>query len=233
MQDQLLLELLPPPAPAFDNFVAGGNAEVLHALRALADGSSGERIVFLWGASGSGRSHLLQACVAAARARGRDAAYCRGSDAPAAWPAPGALLALDELEQCDAAAQAALFTRLVTTREGDGAVVAAGDVAPAGLTLREDVRTRLGSGWVFQVHPLRDDEKVAALAARAAERGFELPPDAARHLLTRCPRDLPNLLAWLDRLDRSSLERQRPVSVRLLKELLDGARPRQGMPDGA
>ncbi|HSO05843.1 MAG TPA: DnaA/Hda family protein, partial [Pelomicrobium sp.] len=67
MTDQLLLELLPPPAPAFDNFVAGANAEVLHALEAVGSGAAAEPIVFLWGPPGSGRSHLLQASVAAAR----------------------------------------------------------------------------------------------------------------------------------------------------------------------
>jgi DnaA family protein len=222
MQDQLLLELLPPPAPAFDNFVAGGNAEVLHALQALANGAAGERIVFLWGAAGSGRSHLLRACIAASRARGEAAEYRAGDTAAETWPPPGALLALDDVESFDGSRQAALFSRLIAARDGAGAVLVAGSVAPSGLALREDVRTRLASGWVFQVHLLGDDEKLAALTARAAERGFELPPDAARYLLTRCPRDLPNLLAWLDRLDRRSLERQRPVTVRLLKDLLGG-----------
>ncbi|HSO08345.1 MAG TPA: DnaA regulatory inactivator Hda, partial [Pelomicrobium sp.] len=135
----------------------------------------------------------------------------------------GALLAIDDVERCDDAEQAALFSRLIAAREGEGVVVAAGSVAPAGLPLRADVRTRLASGWVFQVHPLSDDEKLAALSARAATRGFDLPAEAARYLLARCPRDLPTLLAWLDRLDRRSLERQRPVTVRLLRELLGDA----------
>lgn len=222
MSSQLLLELLPPPAPAFDNFVAGGNGETLRALQALAAGDAGEAILYLWGVPASGRSHLLRACVDAARALGRPAAY-RACDAdPASWPESDALLALDDVERCAAGAQAALFTRLRAAREGAGPVLAAGNAAPAALDLREDVRTRLGSGWVFQVRPLSEDEKLAALAARAAQRGFRLPPDAAAYLLARCPRDLSSLLAWLDRLDRRSLERQRPVSVRLLRELLGG-----------
>jgi DnaA family protein len=230
MSSQLLLELLPPPAPGFENFVAGDNAEALAALAGLAAGAAGERIVYLWGPAGSGRSHLLRACVASAREHGR-AAACLGAAAdPAGWPEADALLALDDVERCDPGTQAALFMRLLAAREGAGQVLAAGSVAPAALGLRDDVRTRLGSGWVFQVRPLSDEEKLAALAARAAARGFHLPPDAAAYLLTRCPRDLPNLLAWLDRLDRRSLERQRPVTVRLLRELLEGRKPGQ---DGA
>jgi DnaA family protein len=86
--------------------------------------------------------------------------------------------------------------------------------------LREDVATRLGSGLVFEVHPLSDEEKIEALKARARERGFTLPQEAARYLLTRSPRDLASLFAALDRLDLRSIERHRPVTVRLLKEVL-------------
>lgn len=222
MSAQLLLELLPPPAPTFDNFVCGGNAEVVRALQAVAAGAGAERIVFVWGAPGSGRSHLLQACAAAARERGAAAACRRGGESEP-WPAAADLLALDDAHRCDAGQQAALFSRLVGARDGDGVLVASGPAAPAALPLREDVRTRLASGWVFRVRPLSDEEKLAALTARAAQRGFDLPPEAARYLLNRCPRDLPTLLAWLDRLDRHSLERQRPVTVRLLQELLGAA----------
>ena len=60
---QLALELASPPAPTLANFVTGGNAEVLAALRALVAGAACERFIYLWGASGSGRSHLLLAVL--------------------------------------------------------------------------------------------------------------------------------------------------------------------------
>ena len=58
---QLLLELAPPPAPSFDNFIAGANAAVVAALRVFGTPGSDDRVVYLWGSSGSGRSHLLAA----------------------------------------------------------------------------------------------------------------------------------------------------------------------------
>ena len=58
---QLGLDILAPRAPTLDNFVAGANAEALSNVRALALGSLAESVVYLWGAPGSGRSHLLRA----------------------------------------------------------------------------------------------------------------------------------------------------------------------------
>ena len=63
---QLLLDIAPENRPTLDNFVAGRNLELLSALRHALAGSSSERSFFVWGEAGSGKSHLLQACVNAA-----------------------------------------------------------------------------------------------------------------------------------------------------------------------
>ena len=68
---QLVLDIALPAAPTLDNFVTGRNAELVVALYALANGASNERFIYLWGADGSGRSHLLRAVVAAAGRKGR------------------------------------------------------------------------------------------------------------------------------------------------------------------
>src|SRR3546814_3786711 len=57
MTQQLVLDLLPAPAPTLDNFVTGANGAALDALRHCAAG----RAIYLWGAPGSGRTHLLRA----------------------------------------------------------------------------------------------------------------------------------------------------------------------------
>src|SRR5512147_861591 len=66
LMQQLPLEISAAAEPAFDNFVAGPNGEALAAVRSLAGGQPGERIVYVWGERGCGRSHLLRAAARAA-----------------------------------------------------------------------------------------------------------------------------------------------------------------------
>jgi len=201
-----------PAAPTLENFVIGRNAEAVEALGRLAAGAAGERIVYLWGEPGCGRSHLLQALAAVPGAR-----PWRADEAPDA----GGLTLVDDVEQLDEAAQISLFNRLNAVRaRADAACVAAGSLPPARLPLREDLRTRLAWGLVYQLHPLTDDDKAAALRAHAATRGVALADDLVPYLLTHLPRDLRTLVAALDALDAYALARRRPLTVPLLKEWL-------------
>jgi DnaA family protein len=87
-------------------------------------------------------------------------------------------------------------------------------------TLREDLRTRLGSGLIFRLRPLSEAEKIAALNAQATQRGMRLSPEALNYVLARAPRDMRSLSAFLAALDRYSLEHKRPLTMPLLREVL-------------
>ncbi len=205
---QLPLEISPPPEPAFDNFLAGGNAEALARVRALSQGTLSEAIVYLWGEQGSGRSHLLRA---AARAN------------------PSLVIA-DDVQALDADAQQALFMAINAARDGRAAVLAAGDAPPAQLKLRDDLRTRLAWGLVYQLKPLGDVEKALHMQAEAARRGLQLSNEVAGYLLTRLPRDLSSLNNVLDALDRHSLAQQRPLTLPLVREVVAGLQQRGLLP---
>ena len=216
---QLVLTLA-PPAPTLDNFFPGRNAELVAALRALADGVSAERFFYLWGEPGSGRSHLLQAMTQTLLARGVAAVHiASGETLPAPEPTLRAIV-VDDVETLPPRMQASFFQLYNAIRERRGIVLAAGSAPPAKLSLRPDVVTRLGWGLVYQVHGLADDEKIAALKRHAASRAFDLPDGVAEYLLRHLKRDLPSLMGVLDALDRHSLETQRPITLPLLRELL-------------
>ena len=219
---QLLLDITPPPAPTLDNFVPGRNAELVVALYALANGSSNERFIYLWGADGSGRSHLLRAVVDAARRNGRLTAWF-DARADAFDAADHALCAVDDVHLLGTEAQIALFNLHNRIHAGSGALIASGNAAPAQLALRADLVTRLASGLVYQVHGLDDEEKSAALRRHADARGFRLSREVADYLLRHARRDMPSLLALLDALDRYSLETKRAITLPLLRELLEAA----------
>jgi DnaA family protein len=96
----------------------------------------------------------------------------------------------------------------------------AGKAAPAALEIREDLRTRLGWGLIFQTELLDDDAKIQALEQAAQARGLVLSPDVLPWLLSRFYRDMPNLMALIDALDAYSLETKRAVTLPLVRELL-------------
>ena len=234
---QLAFEFSVPPAPAFENFIPGRNAELLVNLRRLVFSREGERSIYIWGASGSGRTHLLQATVAAARSASAAARFV-----PCAKEAslPNDLsscdcIAVDNVGNLDEAGQIALFNACNAMREKGGAFVASGDAPPARLALRPDVVTRLAWGLVYEVHALSDEEKAQALRRRALELGFTLADEVCGYLLARAPREMSALLAVVDAMDRYSLETKRPVSIALARDLLLSAqRPRQSaQPGGA
>jgi DnaA-homolog protein len=208
---QLPLDLLQPLQPSLENFVVGRNAEALAAVRALAAGIAAERSLYLWGDAGSGRSHLTAALQHGGAWRWT----------PEADPERTGISVLDDVEQLDDRGQVALFNRLNAVRaDARLASVVTGSAATATLALREDLRTRLGWGLVYQVHALTDGEKLAALAAHVHSRGVQVADDLLPYLLTHLPRDMRTLTAALDALDAFALARKRALTVPLLKAWL-------------
>ncbi len=222
---QLLLDISPDRQPTLDNFVVGRNLELLSVLRHALYGNHGagissERCIYVWGETGSGKSHLLRASVHAAQEQSRDAIYAHGSVPPLVRDMAAAVVALDDVEELDDAAQIELFNLYNKMRDSGGMLLVSGKESPLHLKLRDDLRTRLGWGLVYQLHGLSDEEKARALKQHAHSRGFELPTEVTRYLLRHGRRDLPSLMAALDALDEHSLRLHRPPTVPLLKEVL-------------
>jgi DnaA family protein len=213
---QLLLDIQPAPAPSLENFVPGRNAELLAVLRVLTQGEPGKRSLYLWGESGSGRSHMLQAAVAHFRQQGLAAQYATDSAALENCD----LIALDNVEKLDETGQIALFNLFNQLRDCGRALIVSGPCAPSQLNIRDDLKTRLGWGLVYQVLALSGAEKTEALQRHAAERGFQLPKEVVDYLLRHVRRDLPTLMGMLDALDEWSLTAKKPVTVPLLRQLL-------------
>lgn len=213
--EQLVLELAPPPEPTLGNFHSTGNAAALAAVQALMESGG---VLFLWGQAGCGKTHLLRAAASAAQARGTPAQYRgAGDQAPIAQ---AQFIAVDDVGSLPDAVQAALFDAFNRMRPPGGAILAAGSLPPADLTLREDLRTRLGSGVVMQLRPLSEEEKRAVLTEHAARRGLALSPAIIDNLIARSARDLGSLIALVEALDRYSLRAKRAITLPLLRELM-------------
>ncbi|MEL7024449.1 MAG: DnaA regulatory inactivator Hda [Pseudomonadota bacterium] len=204
----------------FETFYAGENAEVIATLQALpAPG------VWLSGASGSGRTHLLQATVAAQPAG--QAMYLPLSNG---YPAeiledlsPNILLCIDDWDRVagDLSWERALLLQYERVVRGRSRIVIASTDVPSGTRfVLPDLRSRTQALVSFRLRELDDAQKRAALRMRAAHRGIELPDDTARYLLTRLPRDPHSLYGWLSRLDEASLSAKRRLTVPFVREVL-------------
>ncbi|GAB7127085.1 DnaA regulatory inactivator Hda [Silvimonas sp. JCM 19000] len=221
MSQQLVLDLYLPQPPSVEGYVAGENAEPLFMLGEWASGESYASFMYLWGGPSVGKSHLLAA--ARQRVPGAILVDCARQALPLSI-APDAALLVDNVEHLDFEAQIRLFDHFNTLREGNGRLIATGPVPPMQLELRTDLTTRLGWGLVYQLKPLSDADKLAALRKQAREWGFDLSTEAAEYLLRHTDRDLVSLQSVLTQANRYALSQKRPVTVPLLREVLHADR---------
>ena len=190
------------------------------------------RWIYWWGPEGSGRTHLLEAMTNAAQSAGMEY-FSLNPREPISWvrleekmsalaqsDAPS-VIAVDDVDALDERLVGALFRVLNGVQASKNIhIFMAGKAAPANLELREDLRTRLGWGLVFQTQLLDDGEKIQALEQAAKARGLVLSSEVLPWLLNRFYRDMPNLMALIDALDAYSLETKRAVTLPLVRELL-------------
>jgi DnaA-homolog protein len=219
---QLPLALGPAPQPTFDSFVSGGaaNAAALAHLRALPPPAPPP--LYLWGVSGSGKTHLLQALRSTVHGRGEQVGWFDGSTAaPWSFDDGWSLVVLDGCEAFGAAQQQAAFALFIDAAAHGTAVAASGNLPPVDLPLRDDLRTRLGWGHVFALEALGEADARAVLRREADRRGIFLSDEVMGFLMTRFSRDLKHLMALLDKLDEFALAEHRAVTVPLLKKLFE------------
>lgn len=225
---QLALDIGLAPGPTLENFYAGPNAQALQHLRlAVGHGAAPRSPVptYVWGEAGTGKTHLLKATYDALRAQGASVGWLDPAVAlPSAFDERWSAVLLDDVQLYTTAQQAAAFNWFVNainpTAGAPRWVLAAGSLPPADLPLRDDLRTRLGWGHVFQLQLLDETERRAVLRQQADARGIFLADEVMDYMLTRFSRDLGSLMQLLDRLDSFALRAQRAVTVPLLKTML-------------
>jgi len=166
------------------------------------------KVLYVWGVAGAGKSHLLSSF----RTERASATHTAGGD--------DLHVVMDDVERLGDAQQVALFDAInQRALDPQAMVLVSGSLAPRDLPVRPELSSRLGSGLVFCLQPLTDDEKMAALRAHAASRGFGLRDDVVAYLLRHGRRDMASLIGTLDVLDRLSLETGREITLPMLRQM--------------
>jgi DnaA family protein len=224
---QLALDIGLASDPSFANFFIGPNDAVVRQLALWANSPLDSPVpTYLWGDEASGKTHLLKAVSEALRGQGASSGWMDASMLePPAFNESWSAVIMDDCHLYTAAQQRAAFNWFVNALSTDDGhprwVVAAGNVPPADLPLREDLRTRLGWGNVFALQALNDAERRAVLRREADARGVFLSDEVMDFMLTRFSRDLGSLMQLLDKLDGYALQTKRAITVPLLKSMLE------------
>jgi DnaA family protein len=215
----------------FANYYPGANAAALGYVECLCEADAGwtQSLIYLWGAAGVGRSHLLQAACLRFEQHGEAAVYLPLGEV--ADHGPGLL---DNLEQCELVClddleavagrsdwEEALFHLFNRLRDAGRRLLLSASASPRELAVKlPDLRSRLSLALVFHLQQLSDEDKLRALQLRASRRGLQLNDEVGRFILTRGERSMSALFELLERLDQASLQAQRKLTIPFLKETL-------------
>ena len=227
MSPQLPLALKFAPDQQFNAF--HGQAALRALVESVASAHSQEWL-YLAGPTGSGKTHLLIAACAQARASGLAALYLPLAAARGhlqqllGGQAAGQLVCLDGLEHVagNEADEVALFHFHNAMRQGGSRLIYSATAMPTALGLQlPDLVSRLEQCTRLSLEPLDEGGRRDVLRQRAARRGLELDDAVLDYLFRRVGRDLGSLTALLDRLDRASLAAQRRLTVPFLRGVLE------------
>ena len=226
---QYTLAVTLPEDETLDSFYAAGQSEAVAFLKHYLRLPQQQQPVYLFGASGSGKSHLLYASCVQAQEQGLTSQLLTLEDCRSLSPR-----LLDNLEQLDLVCldniqaiagelswQTAVFDLYNRMQEQGKALIIVGNEPPVALGLQlADLVSRLQACTGFQLRLLTDEDKQRLLQQKARLRGMELPDEVARYLLNHQDRDIRALVSTLDKLDKASIVHQRKLTIPFLKEIL-------------
>jgi DnaA family protein len=224
---QIALDIGLAGGPTLAGFFAGPNEAALRHLELWVGEKSGSVVrspvpTYLWGDSGSGKTHLLKAVREALRETGAAVGWLDAAvQEPPEFNENWAAVLMDDVHLYTSVQQHAAFNWFVNAQTHQRWVLGAGELPPADLKLRDDLRTRLGWGHVFQLQVLGEPERRAVLRQAADARGVFLGDDVMDFILTRFSRDLGSLMELLDLIDGYALQTKRGITIPLIKSMME------------
>ena len=194
--DQLLLNIHPPSIKSIENFVIGDNFEAISVIKKFITDKN-LQFFYLWGVLGSGKSHLSSVVK------------------------KNNILVIEDIESMIDTEQIEAFTIFNNCKEKGKKLFITGSNSPNNMGLRSDLASRLSWGIVYQIKALSDNEKKLALLNHSKQKGMSSNVKVIEYCMKNLKRDLHYLIATLDALDNWSLKTKKPMTIPLLKKLLE------------
>ena len=194
--DQLLLNIHPPSIKSLENFVIGYNFEAISVIKKFTTDKN-LQFFYLWGVQGSGKSHLSSVVK------------------------KNNILVIEDIESMSDIEQIQAFSIFNNCKENGKKLFITGSNSPNNMGLRSDLASRLSWGIVYQIKALTDNEKKLALLNHSKQKGMSSNVKVIEYCMKNLKRDLHYLIATLDALDNWSLKTKKPMTIPLLKKLLE------------
>ena len=194
--DQLLLNIHPPSIKSLENFVIGDNFEAISVIKKFTTDKN-LQFFYLWGVQGSGKSHL--------------SSVVKNNN----------ILVIEDIESMSDIEQIQAFSIFNNCKENGKKLFITGSNSPNNMGLRSDLASRLSWGIVYQIKVLTDNEKKLALLNHSKQKGMSSNVKVIEYCMKNLKRDLHYLIATLDALDNWSLKTKKPMTIPLLKKLLE------------
>lgn len=237
-QQQLVLGFPEQDDRNFATFYGGPNQSLVAHLENFWSDEYPQDNLYIWGHTGSGRTHLLHALTNLTIDTNRSGYYLAADELPtsdASWGEAQAIEKVDGLEGMDLICidninviagdprwEEALFHLYNRMLTNGGRLVFSGPCAPRLLDIQlQDLKSRLCHSVVYQVDKLTDAEKCKAFQQHALQRGIRLSDEVANYIMSRSQRQFSNLMSLLDELDKRSLVEKRRMTIPFVKEVMN------------
>jgi len=204
-----------------DNFL--GNKHLLEFITQLyVDKTSAE--IYVYGASGLGKTHLLQGAVSRVLSNKQSAMYidCHNS-------LPGHVvesieqlkwISIDNIDAINDNEHSLFFDLYNRAKQARVSMLISGSGLPSELDIMKDLKTRLGLAAIFQLQPLDDELTMSVLNNQMVDRNLSIDSKVYEYLFKYYSRDAKVLLTAIDDLDKASLQAKQSITIPFVKKTL-------------
>ena len=205
-----------------ENFAS--NKELISSINQLfLDQKSSE--VYIYGAPGQGKTHVLQGVILKALASSKNAVFIDCLD-----PFPDHIfeiidqinfISFDNVHLMVKEKQERFFDLYNCARQSEVFILVSGDSLPSDLKVMKDIKTRLSLAVVYKLEELDDELKMIIINTQMSDRNLLVDSKVYEYLFKNFSRDLKLLLSTMDELDKASLQAKKPISIPFVRKFLN------------
>jgi len=205
-----------------ESFVA--NKELLRLINQLFLNEKSSE-VYIYGALGQGKTHVLQGAVLKALEIDKNAVYI---DCNESFPEHILdfvdqidLISFDNIHLISSESQEVFFDLYNRARQAQIFVLVSGNTLPSDLEVMKDLKTRLSLAVVYKLEELNDELTMSVIDSQMSQRNLSVNSNVYEYLFKNYSRDLKLLLSTLNDLDKASLQAKKPISIPFVKNFLE------------